>query len=159
MSDIPFREPGRHTPAKGVHVSMGGPNWVFLTVCTEKRERWLAQASVQRTLHEIWEHKATTWLVSDYLLMPDHLHLFCSPVNVEFSIEKWITFWKSRFAKRHRQPNWKCQSRGWHHCLRTAESYFEKLHYVLLNPVRAGLVEKTEDWPFQGKLHDLIWRE
>jgi hypothetical protein len=53
MSDIPFRDPGRRTPAKGVHLSMGGPNWVFLTVCTEKRERCLAQLSVERTLHHI----------------------------------------------------------------------------------------------------------
>src|SRR6185503_6248915 len=71
MADIPFSEPGRQTPAKGVHVSPGGPNWVFLTVCTEKRGRWLAQAPVQRALHSIWEHTATAWLVSDYLLMPD----------------------------------------------------------------------------------------
>jgi len=62
MSDMPFRETGRHTPAKGVHVSLGGPNWVFLTVCTEKRERWLAQLSVQRALHSIWEQTATAWL-------------------------------------------------------------------------------------------------
>src|SRR6266513_1139392 len=48
MSDTPFREPGRRTPAKGVHVTLGGPNWVFLSVCTEKRGRWLAQASIQR---------------------------------------------------------------------------------------------------------------
>ena len=32
MSETPFREPGRHTPAKGVHVSLGGPNWVFPTM-------------------------------------------------------------------------------------------------------------------------------
>jgi hypothetical protein len=48
MAKTSFREPGRNTPAKEIHVSLGGPNWVFLTVCTEKRERWLAQASVQR---------------------------------------------------------------------------------------------------------------
>jgi REP element-mobilizing transposase RayT len=79
MSDLPFREPGRRTPAKGVHNSLGGPNWVFLTVCTEKRGRWLAQPSVQRALNNIWKHTATAWLVSDYLLMPDHMHLFCAP--------------------------------------------------------------------------------
>jgi len=78
MSATPFREPGRRSPAKGVHVSLAGPNWVFLTVCTQKRERWLATLSVQRALHEIWQHTATAWLVSDYLLMPDHLHLFCA---------------------------------------------------------------------------------
>ena len=68
MSEIPFREPGRRTPAKGVHVSPGEPNRVFPTVCTEKRERWLAQVSVQWALHDIWQHTATAWLVSDIYL-------------------------------------------------------------------------------------------
>ena len=36
MSEIPFREKGRRTPAKGVHVSFSGPNWVLLTICTKK---------------------------------------------------------------------------------------------------------------------------
>src|SRR5450631_4415857 len=100
MSETTFREPGRHTPAKGIHVSLSGPNWVFLTVCTEKRERWLAQASVQRALHDIWQNAATAWLVSDYLLMPDHLHLFCAPRDLKFTIERWIGFWKDQLAKK-----------------------------------------------------------
>ena len=102
MSEIPFREPGRRTPAKGVHVSLGGPNWVFLTVCTEKRERWLAQTSAQRALHDIWERMATAWLVSDYLLMPDHLHLFCAPHDLKFTIERWMGFWKGALRRRIR---------------------------------------------------------
>ena len=99
MSETPFREPGRHTPAKGVHVSLGGSNWIFLTVCTEKRERWLAQTSVQHALHGIWQNTATAWLVSDYLLMPDHLHLFCAPRDLKFTIERWMGFWKDELAK------------------------------------------------------------
>ena len=102
MSETPFREPGRRTPAKGVHATLGGSNWVFLTVCTEKRECWLAQPAVQRALHEIWEHTATAWLVSDYLLMPDHLHLFCAPRDAQFTIERWIGFWKDQLAKKLR---------------------------------------------------------
>ena len=71
MAVGPFCEPERRTPAKGVHVSLGGPNWDLLTVCTEGRGRWLAETSVQRAPHEVWEHTATAWLVSDDLLMPD----------------------------------------------------------------------------------------
>lgn len=93
MSGSPFpRDPGRCTPAKGVHITTGGPNWVLLTVCTEHRSPWLADARVQRTLHGLWLHRATAWLVGDYLLMPDHLHLFCAPYDLRFSIERWIGF-------------------------------------------------------------------
>ena len=154
MADLPFRDPGRLTPAKGVHISLGGSNWVFLTVCTKNRERWLAQSSVQRALHEIWEHKATAWLVSDYLLMPDHLHLFCAPRDLKFTVERWIAFWKDRFAKTHADVG-TFQPGGFHHRLRDGENYAQKWQYVRENPVRLGLVEKPEDWPHFGRVHDI----
>ena len=156
MSDIPFREPGRHTPAKGVRITTGGPNWVFLTVCTENRERWLAQTAVQRTLHEIWEHTATAWLVSDYLLMPDHLHLFCGPHDLKYSIERWMGFWKDRLAKRLPDAG-TFQSGGCHHRLRNGESYAQKWRYVRENPVRGQLVAEPDQWPFFGRVHQISW--
>jgi len=157
MADgIPFLEPGRRAPAKGVHVSPGGPNWVFLTVCTEKRDRWLAQAPVQRALHSIWEHAATASLVSDYLLMPDHLHLFCAPQDFKFTIERWMGFWKDRFAKEYGAGG-TFQSGGFHHRLRDGESYSEKWRYVRENPVRHGLVKTPEEWPHFGRVHEIRW--
>jgi putative transposase len=156
MSELTFREPGRHTPAKGVNISRGGSNWVFLTVCTEKRGEWLAQASTQLMLHDIWQHTATAWLVSDYLLMPDHLHLFCAPLDLKFTIERWIGFWKDRFAKRHPKTE-KFQAGGFHHRLRDGENYSQKWQYVLENPVRAGLVTHSADWPYSGRVHEISW--
>ena len=38
------------------------------------------------------------------------------------------------------------------HLLRSAESYGQKWNYVRENPVRAGLVEKAEDWPYAGEI-------
>ena len=158
MGEGVFQEPGRHTPAKGVHVSPGGPNWVFLTVCTEKRGFWLAQPSVQRALHNIWQHTAKAWLVSDYLLMPDHLHLFCAPHDLKFTIERWMGFWKDRFAKAH--PNTgKFQPGGFHHRLRDGEDYAQKWQYVRENPVRAGLIARPEDWSYSGRVHEIRWSE
>jgi len=154
MSEIPFREPGRRTPAKGVHVSPGGPNWVLLTVCTEKRARWLAQASVQRVLHDIWERTATAWLVSDYLLMLDHLHLFCAPYDLKVAIERWTGLWKDRFAKTHPDTG-TFQAGGFHHRLRDGENYAQKWQYVRENPARAGLVACPEDWPYCRRVHDI----
>jgi len=151
-------QPERQHPSPGVQVQDGGPTIVFLTVHTAARGRWLARDDNHQWIREAWQ-EADAWIIGHYMLMPDHLHLFCAPIRLEFSLERWITFWKSRFTKRHHQSAWKWQSLGWHHRMRTAESYAEKLHYVFQNPVRAGLVSKPEDWPFQGKLYDLIWRE
>src|SRR5580692_10621486 len=114
--------PKRRTPAKGVRISLSGPNWVFLTVCAEHRARWIAQPSVQQALHDIWLNTATAWLVSDYLLTPDHLHLFCAPRDFKFTIERWIAFWKDQLAKSCPSTG-KFQPGGFHHRLRNGENY------------------------------------
>jgi putative transposase len=106
----------------------------------------------------IWEEQALAWLVTDYLLMPDHLHLFCAPFDRKVAIEQWIAYWK--YCVRQR-IGWagKFQRGGFHHRLRSAESYSEKWSYVRENPVRAGLVVNPEDWPFQGRVHEIQWSD
>jgi putative transposase len=38
------------------------------------------------------------------------------------------------------------------HVLHTDESYAQKWNYVRENPVRAGLVVRWEEWPYQGEI-------
>src|ERR1035437_7471574 len=64
----------------------------------------------------------------------DHLHLFCAPRDLRFSIETWITYWKREFSLNHGRKGWKFQPRGWHHRLRDGEGYSEKWAYVQGNP-------------------------
>jgi putative transposase len=145
---------GRQNPAAGVHLHLDQPNWVLLTVTTEGRSPWLANPEVQKLLHETWT-EAAAWLASDYLLMPDHLHCFCAPKELNFTVEAWITYWKRLFRRKHGHPDWRFQARGWHHRLRGDESYDQKWLYVQENPVRRGLVARLEDWPFKGRVHEL----
>ena len=148
--------PKRTNPAAGVHLGLGELTIVLLTVTTHKRTAWLANSTAHMLLHRIWQ-QATAWKVGDYLIMPDHLHAFCSPAEQGIPIEKWIAYWKRQFRLKHRRSDWRFQARGWHHRLRDDESYAERWDYVQQNPVRAGLVEKPEDWPFKGKVFDLRW--
>ena len=39
--------------------------------------------------------------------------------------------------------------------MRSLGDYSQKWDYVRLNPVRKGLVAKSEDWPYRGTIHDL----
>lgn len=41
------------------------------------------------------------------------------------------------------------------HVLRSEENYAQKWEYVRSNPVRAGLVARAEDWPYQGEIYPL----
>jgi len=47
------------------------------------------------------------------------------------------------------KPHW--QEGFFDHVLRSSESYSQKWDYVRQNPVRAKLIEKSEDWPWQGE--------
>jgi putative transposase len=149
-------EAGRKNPAAGVHVQFGESNIVLLTVTTENRVPWLANPVADRLLRETWQN-AKAWLVGDYLLMPDHLHAFCAPRDLSFSIEQWITFWKRDFRRQHGREDWCFQSRGWHHRLRHGEDHSTKWLYIQENPVRKGLTNRIEGWPYQGTIHYIRW--
>ena len=55
-------EPGRHKPASGVHIDLGQPTIVFVTVDAEHRAAWIAQPNVHQLLLEVWR-EAQAWLV------------------------------------------------------------------------------------------------
>src|SRR2546423_1748375 len=92
---------GRKTPAPGAHIYIGQSNIFFVTVNAKDRIPWIGQPNVQARLEEIWRGAATAWRVGYFLLMPDHLHLFCAPYDLHFGIDKWVTFWKREFSRRN----------------------------------------------------------
>src|SRR5262245_62048132 len=149
-------EAGRRTPSKGVHVQPDGSTLVFLTVVTHHGERWLSNPKVQTALHQVWEYDAVAWLVGDYLLMPEHVHLFCAPGNLGVEIERWVAFWKDRLAKACPEAG-RWQRGGFHHRLRSRAEFDEKWSYVGENPLRRGLVGAVDDWPYQGRVFPVGW--
>jgi putative transposase len=112
---------GRKHPSSGVLLSSHQDCTVFLTVVTLHRRCWLASPTTQKLLHQTWE-ETTHWLVGTYLLMPDHLHMFCAPRKHNGDIETWIRYWKRLFRQNHQREEWKFQAHGWHHRLRHDES-------------------------------------
>jgi len=150
------RFPDRKQPAHGVHYVEGQPTIVFDAVCTKDRKQWLANDGVHLLLREVWS-KATVWLVGRYLIMPDHIHLFAALAIDQIEFKNWSKFWKSNFTQRHKVDEHRGQTSDWDTRMRTLEQYEEKWNYVRMNPVRQGLVERSEDWPFQGVQHYWRW--
>ena len=35
--------------------------------------------------------------------------------------------------------------------------YRERWTYMMENPIRNGLVNQWEEWPWQGRVHNLMW--
>ena len=146
----------RKKPAHGVELVPGCPTIVFVTVCTQHRRPWLATEQNNERLRAVWE-RASAWRVGRYVLMPDHLHLFAAPGPREIPLENWVRYWKSQFTKINADASQTWQSDHWDTRLRSGESYEEKWWYVRNNPVRAGIVTRVEEWPFQGELNVLEW--
>jgi putative transposase len=156
MNEQPQRKTPLHLPARE---PANGAAIVFLTVCTSKKKPILARPDIHDLLRNVWIH-TDHWLVGRYVIMPDHIHLFCSLGNQDCtSLARWVHFWKSaasrRWPRSEEQPVW--QKSCWDTQMRTGEQYSVKWDYVRHNPVRARLCQTPDEWPFQGELNVSPW--
>lgn len=131
----------------------GIPSWVedgseyFITICAEpKGKNQLCHADVAESLFQalsFYQSRGDLWnhLV---LLMPDHLHAIMS-FNRDVGMKKSIREFK-KYAAKEFGIAW--QRDFFDHRLRKDESYTEKAHYIRMNPVRAGLCDAPEAWPY-----------
>jgi putative transposase len=60
-----------------------------------------------------------------------------------------------------RDPGRKVSANIWQeeffdHLLRSGESYSQKWDYIKENPARAGLVDRSDQWPWQGEIEPLM---
>jgi REP element-mobilizing transposase RayT len=75
------------------------PLIVFLTVCTKDRQPVLATPPMHALLVQAWQ-ATRQWRVGNYLIMPDHVHLFCSPaVHEAENVSDWAAYWKGQVAR------------------------------------------------------------
>jgi REP-associated tyrosine transposase len=128
----------------------------FVTFCSHRRRNLLATNSVNTAFLEFAAraHSVHNIAVGRYVIMPDHVHLFVRGPD-DFKLGRWVGTLKQHLSKAipMTQPSSPIWQRGFFdHVLRSHESYGEKWNYVRENPVRAGLVEKAEAWPYQGEI-------
>ena len=161
MSETP-QDPGRgslpHLPSR----QLPSQSIIqFLSCNVANRRPLLARPEIHQVLRETWQ-KADHWLVGRYVIMPEHIHLFCAPQRVPITpLKRWKEFWQAE-ATRHwpypqEKPIW--QKDFFDRQLRCGESYRQKWLYERQNPMEAKLVARWEDWPYRGELNILQWRE
>lgn len=136
----------------------------FVTVCCANRRPIFREPSaVQIAVRSLIDcARRTAWHVSQICMMPDHVHLMLSPANErEQSLSKVIQRWKSSSKQRLNKVGvlgdvW--QREFFDHLLRSDESLTEKWRYVEMNPVRAGLCECPEEYPYLGTPEEILQR-
>jgi len=159
---IPFRGRRHLRRLDRVFDDLPGPIF-FITCCVRNREPLLDSPQVSAVLVSAWETSPNVyrWIVGRYVVMPDHVHFFAAPCSEEArSLSAFVASWK-RWTKRGilglGLARFEWQAEFFDHVLRSSESYESKWEYVRANPVRARLVSKPEDWPFQGEANVLEW--
>lgn len=131
----------------------------FITTATHRRRHLLDQEPVLQAFRSFCEQGAARGVfVGRYVLMPDHMHCFVAVAPGGLSLSRWVQILKVTLARLlreqgHAGPFW--QKGFFDHILRSGESYSRKWEYVRRNPARAGLVDRAEDWPYQGEVYRL----
>ena len=153
---FPKRKRPPHYPA---YDRNDAPAVHFVTVCTKNRRPLLATTAAHNAILDAWK-AADAFKVGRYVILPDHIHLFCAPVDVRPDYMKsWVRYWKSLATRalNTEEEGQLWQRDFWDSQLRREESYDEKWEYVRSNPVRHGLVKFATEWPYQGEIHNLDW--
>ena len=136
----------------------GTPEWVedpefFITVCCQSqgKNHLCKEGNAQQVFQAFqFYHLRKDCRVELLVLMPDHLHLIIKlPDSVQLacwmrSLKRWIS----------RKTGVRFQENFFDHRLRSPASAKQKWDYVNMNPVRAGLISRPEDWPYRYTLSD-----
>ena len=133
---------------------------VYVTQVVSGRRALLDRQQAVGLLIECWR-RADHWRVGRYVVMPDHVHLFCAPASFpRRPLKRWMAFWRAEVTRRWPWPDEKpiWQKDFFDRQLRSGDSYSQKWLDVRENPRRAGLAE-TESWPWQGELTPLSWHD
>jgi putative transposase len=117
-----------------------------LTICTQPRHRnQLCRDDVSNLVRASLEFHETrgTWRLHACVLMPNHVHLIVT-VPADTRLAHTIAYWK-RYVAKEAGVRW--QRDFFEHRLRRDEHFAVKVE-LRMNPVRAGLVVKPEEWPY-----------
>jgi REP element-mobilizing transposase RayT len=125
---------------------------IHVTICAAKDVLFRDQALARMICENVEFYcRKLGYRLYGYALMPDHLHVLLSPADSGEPLSHWLDVFKSYTTHQYmksgeRPPLW--QSSANDHVCREGETAETVMRYIADNPVRAGLVEKWQDWPW-----------
>jgi len=117
----------------------------FVTTCVKDRRKVLATSEVFEAIKTAVP-QLLKWYVLAGVIMPDHVHWVVSPVeDRELSVGDFSHGFKRTLRKHLSSQSWEWQRGCFDRLLRSDENLWSK---VKENPVRHGLVNAADDWPY-----------
>jgi putative transposase len=116
---------------------------------------WLKAPEVAQSVSQVLDAGMTQWRLYQlhaWVVMSNHVHVLLSP---QVPVHKAIMNVKSASARaankilsRTGRPFW--QDESYDHWVRNDRERNAIVRYIHLNPVKAGLVDDPEDWPWSS---------
>ena len=135
----------------------------YLDNCTAG-PTWLAQSSVADLVAEALHHRdGSVYRLDAFSLMPNHVHSVFKPLTRDGHTYSLSSIMHSLKRNTARQANLVLDRSGsfwahesFDHYVRDEEELRRIVRYVLGNPVKAGLVECWQDWPWNYVRPELL---
>ena len=136
------------------HRTAPGVSYFVTTRCWEGRNVFQVTENAEILVQSMLRYRLqNAYLLHEFVIMPNHLHFLVTP-SVNTSLEKAVQLIKggsSHEIHRERENSIKIWQEGFHDwTIRDAQDWRAKAEYIRLNPVRAKLADKSEDWPFSS---------
>ena len=130
-------------------------NRFFFTSCRLLPRRGTpSEAEIDLLARVIGERRQKyDFLLPAWVFLAEHWHAIFFPqfplsISTVLEAIKVGSTHRINAGRRERGLLW--QPRFFDRAVRTVKEYYEKVEYIHLNPVRAGLVERAEDWPWSS---------
>ena len=134
------------------HRVLPGSTYFVTTSTWERRELFRVAEVAEILVRRILDCRDKgAYQLHEFVVMPDHLHLLMTP-GATTTLEKAVQLIKGGSSheihaqRGHGMEIWQVGFHDW--TIRDCEDYRAKVGYIRMNPVRAHLVERPEDWPF-----------
>jgi putative transposase len=122
----------------------------FVTSATYNRRHFFQVGANAELFLETLQHyrHEGKYLLHDFVVMPEHIHLLLTPR--ETTLERVMGLIKGGFSHRIGSsfPLW--QKSFTDHRIRDRADFLARRKYIHENPVKEGLVERAEDYPYSS---------
>jgi putative transposase len=131
-------------------LAMDSERVFFVTTVTAQRQPIFRHEETARLLIDTLAHyrDQNKYLLHEFVIMPDHLHALITPAP-EISLERAMQFIKGGFSYRLTEGHiWQVSFTN--HRVLDFEDYERHREYIRMNPVRARLAARAQEYPYSS---------
>ena len=135
---------------------MDFPERIFFitTVTAQRKPLFRYERSAKLFLDTLFGYRDRgIFQLHEFVVMPDHVHFILAP-KLTTSLERAMQFIKGGYSHRYMKETGS-RTEIWersftNHRIRDGDDYDQHRRYIHLNPVRAGLCQVPQDYPYSS---------